>query len=186
MHDEKRALVLNADYQPLSYYPLSTVSWEEAICAVVRERANVVAEYDDEVRSPTTTMKIPSVIALREYYPAPKTVAFTRFNVFLRDGFRCQYRLAGCLGPHGEVLNARDLTFDHVKPRHLGGKTEWTNIVAACRNCNTVKDNKLIVPITKPTQPSAGGLVAVKRRFPPNYLHETWLDFLYWDVEIEG
>jgi hypothetical protein len=23
------------------------------------------------------------------------------------------------------------------------------------------------------------------KRFPPNYLHESWMDYLYWDVELE-
>jgi hypothetical protein len=24
------------------------------------------------------------------------------------------------------------------------------------------------------------------RRFPPNHLHESWLDYLYWDIELEA
>ena len=35
------ALVLNADYQPLSYFPLSTWSWKDALKAVFLDRANV-------------------------------------------------------------------------------------------------------------------------------------------------
>jgi hypothetical protein len=35
-------------------------------------------------------------------------------------------------------------------------------------------------------RPRASELLAAKRAFPPNYLHETWLDFLYWDTEIES
>ncbi|MDB5484379.1 MAG: endonuclease, partial [Tardiphaga sp.] len=23
------------------------------------------------------------------------------------------------------------------------------------------------------------------RAFPPNYLHQSWLDYLYWDTELE-
>ena len=40
------ALVLNADYQPLSYYPLSTWSWKNALKAVFLNRVNVVSEYN--------------------------------------------------------------------------------------------------------------------------------------------
>jgi hypothetical protein len=27
--------------------------------------------------------------------------------------------------------------------------------------------------------------MAAQRHFPPNFLHETWRDYLYWDVELE-
>src|SRR5690606_21989594 len=59
------ALVLNADYTPLSYYPLSLWPWQTAIKAIFLERVDVVASYDREVHSPSLDMKIPSVIALR-------------------------------------------------------------------------------------------------------------------------
>src|SRR6201999_1809579 len=75
------ALVLNADFQPLSYFPLSVFNWEDAIRAVVRGSHVVVAEYDQVVRSPSVTMRLPSVIALRDYVRPPTRVAFTRFNV---------------------------------------------------------------------------------------------------------
>jgi 5-methylcytosine-specific restriction endonuclease McrA len=79
------ALVLNADFQPLSYFPLSLFGWEDTIKAVVRGSHVVVAEYDRVVRSPSVTMRLPSVIALRDYVRPPTRVAFTRFNVFLRS-----------------------------------------------------------------------------------------------------
>jgi len=84
------ALVLNADFQPLSYFPLSLCNWEDAVRAVVKGTHAVVAEYDAIVRSPSTVMRLPSVIALRDYVRPPARVAFTRFNVFLRDHFKCQ------------------------------------------------------------------------------------------------
>lgn len=171
------ALVLNADYRPISYFPLSLWHWEDAIKAVVKETVDVVAEYDVEVRSPSTTMKLPSVVALREYYAAPKHVAFTRFNVFLRDRFKCQY----C----GESYKPNDLTFDHVLPRSRGGKTEWKNIVAACHDCNTRKDDSILRPIRLPKEPTHFELLEAQRSFPPKYLHESWLDHLFWDTELE-
>ena len=84
------ALVLNADYTPLSYYPLSLWPWQTAIKAVFLERVDIVASYGREVHSPTWTMPIPSVIALRQYVKPSEFPAFTRFNVFLRDRFSCQ------------------------------------------------------------------------------------------------
>ena len=61
------ALVLNADYTPLSYYPLSLWPWQTAVKAVFLERVDIVASYDRQVHSPSLDMKIPSVIALRQY-----------------------------------------------------------------------------------------------------------------------
>lgn len=178
MFDAYPALVLNADYRPLSYYPLSLWTWEHAIKGVVEDTVAVVAEYDVEARSPTVAMRLPSVIALKNYVRASTHVAFTRFNVFLRDRFRCQY----C----GERFKAPELTFDHVVPRASGGETKWDNIVAACEPCNSVKDDRHMKPLRLPFQPTPQQLMSAQRMFPPNHLHETWLDFLYWDSELSG
>ncbi len=59
------ALVLNANFQPLSYFPLSLLPWDRAIKAVVEETHYVVEQYDAVVRSPSITMKLPSVLALK-------------------------------------------------------------------------------------------------------------------------
>src|SRR5664280_2679514 len=85
------ALVLNADYRPLSYYPLSLWSWQDAIKAVFLERVNILEEYDRVVRSARFEMKLPSVVSLKTYIRPARHPAFTRFNVFLRDRFECQY-----------------------------------------------------------------------------------------------
>ncbi|TNF13987.1 MAG: HNH endonuclease, partial [Rhodobacteraceae bacterium] len=85
------ALVLNADFRPLSYYPLSLWPWQEAIKAVFLDRVTILAEYDEVVRSQREAFKIPSVVVLKEYVRPQKRVAFTRFNLFLRDEFKCQY-----------------------------------------------------------------------------------------------
>ena len=81
------ALVLNADFQPLSYYPLSLWSWQDAIKAVFLERVSIVENYNKEVHSPSLTIKLPSVIALKDYVAPRRSPAFTRFNVFLRYNF---------------------------------------------------------------------------------------------------
>ncbi|MBW8320298.1 MAG: HNH endonuclease, partial [Rhizobium sp.] len=61
------ALVLNADYRPLSYYPLSLWSWQDAIKAVFLDRVNIIAEYDHSVCSPSFSMRLPSVVSLKTY-----------------------------------------------------------------------------------------------------------------------
>ena len=75
------ALVLNADFRPLSYFPLSLWSWQDAVKAVFSSRVNVISEYDQVVHSPSWEMRLPSVISLKEYVPMVRRPAFTRFNV---------------------------------------------------------------------------------------------------------
>jgi 5-methylcytosine-specific restriction endonuclease McrA len=173
------ALVLNADYRPLSYYPLSLWSWQDAIKAVFLERVNILEEYDRVVRSARFEMKLPSVVSLKTYIKPARHPAFTRFNVFLRDRFECQY----CGDP-------KDLTFDHVVPRSKGGRTTWENVITACSPCNLLKGGRLpaqagMHPRQRPHQPTVMELRERGRKFPPNYLHESWADYLYWDSELE-
>ncbi len=174
------ALVLNADYRPLSYYPLSLWCWQDAVKAAFMDRVDIVAEYDEYVHSPSTRIRIPSVVVLKDYVKPQKRVAFTRFNLFLRDGFLCQY-----CGSKG------DLTFDLVVPRASGGVTSWENVVAACSRCNLKKGSKSLrragMSLRRaPRQPSSEELRNSGRQFPPNYLHDSWMDFLYWDSELES
>ncbi len=130
------ALVLNADFRPLSYFPLSIWSWQDAVKAVFLDRVSVVSEYERKIHSPSFEMRLPSVIALKEYVPAARRPAFTRFNVFLRDHFNCQY----C----GDDFATNELTFDHVIPKSRGGRTAWNNVVTACSPCNLLKGNRLL------------------------------------------
>ncbi len=180
---ENPALVLNADFRPLSYFPLSLLSWQEAVKAVVTDRVNVISEYEQSVRSPSFELRLPSVISLKEYVPQTRKPAFTRFNVFLRDRFACQY----C----GIALPSHELTFDHVIPRSKGGQTTWENVVTACAPCNLKKGGQMpnspaTTPKRKPVQPTVWQMQENGRMFPPNFLHESWHDFLYWDAELEA
>ncbi|SUZ33533.1 hypothetical protein ROE7235_03305 [Roseibaca ekhonensis] len=174
------ALVLNADYRPLSYYPLSLWPWQDAIKAVFLDRVDILAHYDEVVRSQRMEIQVPSVVVLREFVKPRKRVAFTRFNLFLRDEFACQY-----------CGSRNDLTFDHVVPRKLGGVTSWENVVAACAPCNLRKGSKTLRESgmklrQTPRRPDAELLRNLGRRFPPNHLHESWLDYLYWDTELDA
>lgn len=174
------ALVLNADYTPLSYFPLSLWGWQTAIKAVFLDRVNIVAEYEREVRSSRFVMRLPSVISLKTYVKPAKHPAFTRFNLFLRDRFTCQY-----------CGSTDDLTFDHVIPRAFGGRTTWGNVTTACAPCNLRKGGLMprdagMHPRIKPHQPTTQALRENGRAFPPHHLHETWRDYLYWDAELEA
>lgn len=147
------------------------------------DRVNIVSEYDEVIHSPSFEMRVPSVIALKEYITPRAYPAFTRFNVFLRDMWDCQY----C----GQKFRTHELTFDHVIPRSRGGRTEWGNIVTACQTCNTIKGNRLprecsMFPLRPPIQPTTFELQERGRAFPPNFLHKSWGDYLYWDTELDS
>ena len=173
------ALVLNADYRPLSYYPLSLWSWQDSIKSVYLDRVAIVSHYDRVIRSPSFSMKLPSVIALKSYIKPQLNPNFTRFNVFLRDKFTCQY-----------CGSNKELTFDHLLPRSKGGKTNWNNVVTACSDCNVIKGGRLyynsgMTLHKKPFCPTTEDLHKNGKNFPPNFLHKSWMDYLYWDVELE-
>src|SRR5262245_56470828 len=73
-------LVLNADFRPLSYYPLSLWSWQDAIKAVFLDRVNIVEHYDRAVHSPTFEMQLPSVVSLKSFvkpttHPSPASTS---------------------------------------------------------------------------------------------------------------
>lgn len=167
------ALILNADYRPMNLFPLSLMDWKDSVPNVLAGDLIVVAEYDEVVRSPTVTMRLPAVLATKKFYPVGHRVAFTKQNVFLRDRFKCQYCGAG---------DAK-LTADHVIPRALGGETTWNNIVAACDPCNSKKGHRTdMQPMKVPREPTASELLALKRLFKPKIMHESWLDYLPEDL----
>lgn len=148
---------------------------------MVRNSVTVISEYNRVVRSPSQEITLPSVLVLKEYVPERRTPAFTRLNVFLRDGWECQY----C----GEHFKSPDLTFDHVIPRSRGGHTTWNNIVTACYECNLRKADALprevgMYPKIAPMQPTIHALQKRAHEFPVNVLHDSWRDYLYWDTEL--
>lgn len=183
--DNIRTLVLNADMQPLSWAPLSVCRWEHAIVAVHQDRVMQLKSYDDiVVRTARRVFEVPAVVALKSYRRSRKA-ALTRYNIFLRDEFTCQY----C----GNHLPTAELTFDHVIPRSKGGVSSWTNIVACCKADNFHKGNKRPEQVglklrRKPVEPTVQQLDRVGRKMKMFHgeIHRTWLDFLYWGEQLEA
>ena len=73
-----QTLVLNADFRPLSYNPLSLWSWRDAMTALMLDRVQLVANYDVHARSPRISYPVPSVVALKRYKKLDGFPAFTR------------------------------------------------------------------------------------------------------------
>ena len=147
-----RTLVLNAGFEPVK-----VVDWKRAIVLLLTEKAELVAAYQERIRSVSHSFARPKVIRLKRYVNALKglgrQVPYSRVNVFKRDEYRCQY----C----SMSLTARQATLDHVIPQSKGGLDSWENTVCACENCNRRKGNQL---------PEQAGMKLQKTPRKPNAL----------------
>jgi 5-methylcytosine-specific restriction endonuclease McrA len=188
-----RTLVLNADFRPLSAWPLSLMPAQEAVHALLRDRVAAVENWPDAFyRSPSMSIAVPKVVALREYAPVRGEPKCTRINIYLRDRFRCQY----C----GERFERSELTYDHVIPRAKGGKTVWTNILTACVGCNGRKRDQLpnfsgrkgvagrdgsLRPLKEPRRPTGAELARAGLELLPDDVIADYGSWLYWHTELK-
>ena len=120
-------LLLDRGYQPLKVIP-----WQRAFVMGLVGKVETLKVHGWTINTIDRQYPAPAVVRLlRQISHRPAFVRFSRENVYLRDGYRCQY----C----GNPFPARDLTLDHVVPRCEGGETSWTNVVTACGACNRRK-----------------------------------------------
>lgn len=156
------------------YFPHKILRWQDAVTMVFLDKADVVVEYEDEIRSPSISMLVPAVIRVRKAMRSMKRkVKFSRVNVYTRDDYSCQY----C----GDRLRSKFLSYDHVVPRAAGGRTEWTNIVTACKPCNGKKGSRTcdeagMWPRREPRQPKT--LPLAGPILDPDNAPIEWRDFL--------
>jgi 5-methylcytosine-specific restriction endonuclease McrA len=190
-----KTLVLNSQWTPIN-----VTSLRHAMCLLYRRVADVVCpvtyqrysfdswadmsvEPDEPcVRTVSISVKVPEVIVLLSGNAFPKhRVPFSRRNLFNRDRFTCQF----C----GKQPGSRELTIDHLVAKARGGKTEWTNCVLACIDCNSRKGSKPLPQSglrlrRKPLVPKWSPFVSIavtERR-------ESWRSFVsdaYWDTELD-
>jgi 5-methylcytosine-specific restriction endonuclease McrA len=172
-----RTLLLNSTYEPLKVIP-----WQRAVTLLWLGKVEVIRTYDRDVRSVTFKLRMPAVVRLLRFIRRKRPqISFSRRNLFARDANRCQY----C----GVKQELSELTYDHVLPRSMGGKTDWANIVTCCIPCNRRKGGR--------TPEQAGmRLLRVPRRPErlPGVLTVTiglssapdaWRDFLYWNIQLD-
>lgn len=125
-----------------SYLPVRITTVERAFHQLCRERAEVVVDSNlvplyhpnEFLRSPKKDYPAPSIIRLTSSYePEYKQVAYTRSNLFIRDGYTCQY-----------CGDTKYLTIDHVNPTSKGGANGWRNTITCCFTCNSLKGDKTL------------------------------------------
>jgi len=153
--NNRAVLVLNQNYEPLN-----VCNVRRAIVLVIDGKAEILEAHDVTVATASRRFPSPSVIRLVYLIRRPRPrVKLTRREVFIRDGFTCQYcgRQAG------------DLTIDHVVPRSRGGPHTWDNLVSACKTCNHRKGGKSLGEArmqlkSQPKEPSAGIYYTIERR----------------------
>jgi 5-methylcytosine-specific restriction endonuclease McrA len=116
---------------------------------VLKHKAEVVVSNGVIFHSERLQLPAPSVVRLKYFVKIPYRAhaALTRRAIFARDGWVCQY-----CGQPAENL-------DHVLPRSRGGGHTWENVVAACRRCNSRKENRL---------PHEAGLALARKPFAPS------------------
>lgn len=137
------------------------------------EDPDQIDKYAGIIRSPSTTLLAPQAIHLcmsDVRIDGLLKVKYSRRNIFHRDDNTCQY----C----GEEYPRKELTVDHIIPRSRGGKNTFTNIVAACKTCNSRKANKT---------PEEAGMKLIKPPHTPKWKSHTGLPFSkakksYWNT----
>ncbi len=172
----ERTLLLNSTFEPLK-----VISWRRAISLLWLGKVELIAHYDQQVRSVSMRFNMPSVVRLLRFVRRKQpAISFSRKNLFARDDSTCQY----CK----RQPEPSAITYDHVVPRSQGGKTEWTNIVTCCVDCNRKKGGRT---------PDQAGMRLIKQPGKPVWLPtltitiglktapESWRDYLYWNVELD-
>lgn len=150
--------VLNSDY---SY--IGTIDWQRSIVLLYQGKAEIIKETERIIYNTDKSVSfiIPRVVRLIKQVKDifKNKIGYSKYNVFLRDKFSCQY----C----GIKLAPNECTVDHVIPKALDGKTKWTNVVCACKKCNNMKGDKLLSELKmklrkEPEAPSVSDFLRMK------------------------
>ena len=137
-------LILRLD---ITGQPVKWIPWQEAVGAYARDMvAWTAGEKVISLRGGTSRLtgkqsivRIDSIVAVRgenKLVHKRHVPPLTNRELFRRDDHICLY----CGRDYSERM--QELTRDHVKPISKGGKDHWSNVVTACRRCNTHKGGR--------------------------------------------
>ncbi len=160
-------LVLGRDNKPMAY-PLTLLNTQATVSTLVTNRAEVLEWSGTYVlRGEQDPFRLPMVMRLRNYrqdVSLGMPVAYTAYNLYIRDEGRCQYtgRRLSWHNPDPRYC----ATQDHVVPQWFGGKTEWLNMVLASASSNNRKGHRTLAECgltlqRKPWVPTAGDMLGL-------------------------
>jgi 5-methylcytosine-specific restriction endonuclease McrA len=158
-------LILRLD---MSGTPVTWIPWQDAVCLYSRDMiAWTAGEQIFTFHGGTcrrtgerSRVEVNSIVAVKRSAlrrHSKRTVPpLTNRELFLRDAHLCMY-----CGSHQAEWG---LTRDHVRPMSRGGLDRWSNVVTACRSCNTRKGNRT---------PEEAGMTLLAIPYVPN-----WAEYL--------
>lgn len=149
-------LVLNQNYEPLTVCRV-----RRAIVLVYQGKAEMLENGVGFIKAVSGSFPLPSVIRLGYMVKRPRLAKkLTRYEVFSRDRYTCQYCGKG----------TRQLTLDHVVPRYRGGRHTWENVVSACVSCNHRKAGRT---------PREAGMKLIRTPIRPNTSPVSNIPYVY-------
>lgn len=154
---------------------MQVVDWRKALILWFQDKVEILEYHSVFARSASAQFQVPSVLRLKSYirHNRKARVRFCRENVYIRDGFVCQY----CT----RRFERKELTLDHVFPASKGGLKSWMNVVTACRSCNQRKANRTpeqarMPLLNRPEQPQ--WLPEREFRIAQESAHENWGNYI--------
>lgn len=131
--------------------PVKWIDWQEAANIYARDCvAWTAGEHSFQLHGgmsrlsgEQTLLNVNSIIAVKGENRIHRQKLIPPLNnreLFRRDHHTCLY----C----GKQIKENLLTRDHVQPLSKGGRDIWSNVVTACRRCNTHKGDSLLDQIT--------------------------------------
>ena len=155
-------LVLNQNYEPLNICRV-----RRAVVLMHHGKAELLENGSGFIHSASDAFDVPSVIRILSMIKRPRTQRkLTRFEIFNRDSYTCQY----C------GKKTYQLTLDHVIPRYRGGQHTWENVVSACVPCNRRKAGK---------SPEQSGMRLARRPSPPRNSIPFYIPYQHLQTHIE-
>jgi len=152
----------------MSGTPVTWIPWQDAVCLYSRDMiawtaGEQIFTFHGGICRRTgerSRVDVNTIVAVKRSAarcPSKRTVPpLTNRELFLRDAHLCMY-----CGSHQPEWG---LTRDHVRPMSRGGRDRWSNVVTACRSCNTRKGNRL---------PDEAGMTLLAIPYVPN-----WAEYL--------
>lgn len=160
-----------------TYFAIDRKPWQDAMVDWANDKVEVVSTYPQRIIHHGLQLHMPAVVRfVTPVHMRQRKVTFSKENVYARDSGKCQYCAVEC--------SMRQATYDHVVPRVQGGRTEWTNVVIACNDCNKAKGGRTPAQanmrlLSKPKRPVNLPARANPKLIWQNGMPDAWRPFLY-------